>query len=71
MTEYVCAFQQEFRELGDVGTARNVVINPGFRFAVDIGKVQIVPGAGVPLNFVNGSFQNSGAFIYLSIEPTY
>jgi len=71
MTEYACVFQQEFMGSGDIGTARNVVINPGFRFAVDIGKVQIVPGAGVPLNFVNGSFQNSAAFIYLSIEPAY
>jgi hypothetical protein len=67
MTEYACVYQQEF--IGH--SSRNVVINPGFRFAVDIGKVQIVPGAGVPLNFINGSFQNSGAFIYLSIEPAY
>jgi len=71
MTEYACMFQQEFMDLGTVGLNRNVVINPGFRFAVDIGKVQIVPGAGIPLNFVNGSFQNSAAFIYLSIEPAY
>ena len=67
MTEYACVYQQEF--IGH--SSRNVVINPGFRFAVDIGKVQIVPGAGVPLTFINGQFQNSGAFIYLSIEPAY
>jgi hypothetical protein len=71
MAEYVCNFQQEFFDQGDIVSNRNVVINPGFRFAVDIGKVQIVPGAGVPLNFVNGSFRNSAAFVYLSIEPAY
>jgi hypothetical protein len=71
MTEYVSVFQQEFNDEGIVSTNNNVIVNPGFRFAVDIGKVQIVPGAGIPLSFSNGAFQNSGAFVYLSIEPAY
>ena len=42
-----------------------------FRMAFDIGNVQIVPGAGFPLNFTNGRFESTGGFLYLSIEPAY
>ncbi len=71
MTEYVSNFQQEFQDDGRVTRNHNMVINPGFRFAIDIGKVQIVPGAGIPFYFTNGQFQNTGGFFYLSIEPAY
>ena len=71
MTEYVSNFQQEFQDDGNIALNNNMTINPGFRFAIDINKVQIVPGLGVPLYFTNGQFQNSGAFVYLSIEPAY
>ena len=71
MTEYVSNFQQEFQDDGSVANNHNMTINPGFRFAIDINKIQIVPGAGIPLYYTNGQFQNSGAFIYLSIEPSF
>ncbi|MBA4055866.1 MAG: hypothetical protein C0490_14215 [Marivirga sp.] len=71
LTEYVSYFEQGLQNDGVKATTNSMIINPGFRVAVDIGKVQIVPGGGIPFNFVNGQFQNSGAFIYLSIEPAY
>lgn len=71
MTEYVSNFQEEFQDNGSVRQNHNLVINPGFRLAFEIGKVQIVPGAGIPLYFTNSSFQTSGGFFYLSIEPAY
>jgi hypothetical protein len=71
MVEYVSNFEEEILDDGSIGDRVASVINPGFRFAIDIGKVQIVPGVGVPLNFENKQFTNSGAFIYLSIEPAY
>jgi Putative MetA-pathway of phenol degradation len=71
MLEYVSNFEKEINEDGSLSDRHAMVINPGFRFAVDIGKVQIVPGAGVPFNFEGGNFINTGAFIYLSIEPNY
>jgi hypothetical protein len=49
----------------------NSIINPGFRFAVDAGNVQIVPGVGIPLNFTGNRFSDAGCFIYLSIEHPY
>jgi hypothetical protein len=71
MVEYTSAFGQAINDTGTLDKDNSTIINPGFRFAIDIGKVQIVPGAGIPINFSNGEFANTGAFFYLSIEPAY
>lgn len=71
MTEYVSSFGQTINDSGSLDHDNVTVINPGFRFALDIGKCQIVPGMGIPLNFSNGTFSGTGAFFYLSIEPAY
>jgi hypothetical protein len=71
MLEYVSVYGKEMQDDGLLTSLKTSIVNPGFRFAIDIGNVQIVPGAGVPMNFVNGKFDNAGCFIYLSIEPAY
>jgi hypothetical protein len=71
MVEYVSAFDKTINDTGSLDIENSTVINPGFRFAVDMGKVQIVPGMGVPVNFSNGSFANTAVIFYLSIEPAY
>jgi len=71
MVEYTSLFGKEIQDDGSFTKANSTLVNPGFRFAVDIGKVQIVPGAGLPFNFSNGKFENTGGFFYLSIEPAY
>lgn len=71
MLEYVGAWGHEIQDDGSLSQLNTAVINPGFRFAVDVGKVQFVPGLGVPFNFTNGAFETTGAFFYLSIEPAY
>ena len=71
MVEYVSMYGKEMQDSGLLTRLNTSIINPGFRFAIDIGKVQIVPGAGVPFNFANGKYESAGAFIYLSIEPAY
>ena len=71
MVEYVSTFGKEMEDDGSLTKMNTSIINPGFRFAIDIGKVQIVPGAGIPLNFTNNTFDATGGFIYLSIEPAY
>jgi len=71
MVEYVTAFDKTISDTGSINPENSTIINPGFRFAVDMGKVQIVPGMGIPINFSNGSFANTSAFFYLSIEPAY
>jgi hypothetical protein len=71
MVEYVAYFGKEMQDDGSTTNLNTSILNPGFRFAIDIGKVQIVPGAGLPINFANGAFDGTGGFIYLSIEPAY
>lgn len=71
MTEYVSSFGQVINESGKFDKENVTIVNPGFRFALDIGKCQVVPGVGVPINFTNGSFTGTGGFFYLSIEPAY
>jgi len=72
MTEYVASAQDGFSDAGGVDhKASGFIVNPGFRFAFETGKVQVVPGVGFPLNFSGSQFQNAGTFIYLSIEPAF
>lgn len=71
MTEYVSSFGNAINDEGNLDTDNVTIVNPGFRFAVNVGKCQVVPGFGMPLNFSNGQFTGSGGFFYLSIEPAY
>lgn len=72
MVEYVSALQDEYTEEGAVQRKNaSYVINPGFRFAIDVDRLQIVPGLGIPLNFADGKYQGASTFFYLSIEPAF
>jgi hypothetical protein len=71
MVEYLANFEEDIGGNGSVSSARSGLINPGFRYAFEIGKVQIVPGASLPVEIVRGKQEASGLFIYLSIEPNY
>ena len=71
MVEALSSFESESDASGNTERYVSSIINPGFRTAFSIGKVQIVPGLGVPLFFTDNKFQRSGGFIYLSIEPDY
>lgn len=71
MVEALSSFESESDGNGNTERYVSSIINPGFRTAFNIGKVQIVPGLGVPLFFTDNKFQRSGGFIYLSIEPDY
>jgi hypothetical protein len=71
MTEFTSLFGKAISDTGSLEKDNVSVINPGFRFAANIGKCQIVPGMGLPISFANGSFAGTGGFFYLSIEPNY
>lgn len=71
MLEYVSSFDNSLQVTGTYERSVSTIINPGFRTAFSIGKVQIVPGLGLPLYYTDGKFTNTGGFIYLSIEPDY
>jgi hypothetical protein len=49
---------------------QRLTINPGFRFALNVGKIQIVPGMGIPIEMSDGNDVSTGAFFYLSLETS-
>ena len=55
---------------GDIKYFNETTINPGLRYAIDIGDLQIVPGIAFPITFSEGE-STSGAFIYLSFEHPF
>jgi hypothetical protein len=70
MFEYVSNINDSFNETGQVSKGHQFILNPGLRYAFDIGKCQIVPGVSIPVA-VEKNTRQPGAFIYLSIEPNY
>jgi hypothetical protein len=70
MLESVSNINDSFDETGKVNKGHQLILNPGLRYAFDIGKCQIVPGISIPVAIEKNTRQ-PGAFIYLSIEPNY
>jgi hypothetical protein len=46
------------------------IINPGFRYAINLESLQIVPGLAFPITFSEGE-TTSGMFLYLSLEHPF
>lgn len=55
---------------GSVIHSSETIFNPGLRFAIDIGNLQIVPGLSVPITFT-GNNSETGVFFYLSFEHPF
>jgi hypothetical protein len=70
MMEYLITYGKTYSG-GNWRMCNNATLNPGFRFALQIGKMQIVPGIGLPLNFSGNQLNNAGLLVYLSIEHDY
>ena len=47
------------------------ILAPAIRYAIDIKKLQIVPGISVPLTFTENSKMEVGGFFYLSFEHEF
>ena len=67
MVEALYTVSKTFKTPVGADYTGETIIAPGFRFAVDINDVQIVPGIAFPLTFTPGNNQN-GIFLYLSFE---
>jgi hypothetical protein len=50
--------------------SNEIILSPGFRYAINIGDLQIVPGLAFPFYFTSGSEEN-GIFLYLSFEHPF
>jgi hypothetical protein len=70
MLEYLSNVNDEFEDTGKVVKAHQMVINPGLRYAFNVGISQIVPGVSLPVAIQNGQ-TDVGMFFYLSIEPNF
>jgi hypothetical protein len=71
MVEYISNFISGISEENVITTDHQQIVNPALRFCIDNGKMQIVPGIGLPMRIVNGKYQDTGLFFYLSFEPDY
>ena len=71
LLEYVSNFNAQINTDGSVARYHFLTLNPGFRFAIDHKRVQIVPGLSLPIVFKEGNFEYVGLFLYLSFEPEY
>lgn len=70
MLEAITNLSSRIDENGNKVRETETIVNPGLRFAFDVGQVQVVPGIGVPVSFSEGS-QRTGVFFYLSFEHPF
>jgi hypothetical protein len=68
MLEYLFNYTAEFSSTGGKNYQPENILNPGVRFAIDTGDLQIVPGIAVPVNFNNDTAE---LFLYLSFEHPF
>jgi hypothetical protein len=71
MLEYISNFKSQIAASGAISKIQESVINPGFRLALDLKNLQIVPGLSVPIAFTNDTQYQTGLFLYLSIESRH
>ncbi|ACM22106.1 hypothetical protein Geob_3768 [Geotalea daltonii FRC-32] len=67
MLEIVGGTEQAVQGNGVTVDEHSLLVSPGLRYAIDIGKLQIVPGIAFPIGF-GPSKGEYGAFAYLSFE---
>lgn len=56
--------------VGKMESVNQTIVSPGFRYAIDINNLQIVPGFAVPTSIVDGK-SDTGVFFYLSFEHPF
>jgi len=67
MLEVVGGSEQSVQGNGVTADENSLLVSPGFRYALDLGKLQVVPGIAFPIGF-GPSKGEYGAFAYLSFE---
>ena len=67
MLEYVYNYNNIFNNNGEKEYKGIGILNPGVRYAINIGELQIVPGFAVPISFSDNN-SSTDLFFYLSFE---
>ncbi len=70
MLEGVHYISREANASNKMENSQLTIISPGFRYAIDVKSLQIVPGFAVPITFQDGK-SNAGLFFYLSFEHPF
>jgi hypothetical protein len=71
MLEYMSYFIANPANDNKVDYVNENIIAPAFRFAIDLKKLQIVPGISVPFSLSKEAGNDIGIFFYLSFEHPY
>jgi hypothetical protein len=71
MVEYISNFISGINQENKITDNYQQIVNPAFRFCIDNGRMQIVPGIGFPIRIMNSKYEGAGLFFYLSFEPDY
>jgi hypothetical protein len=70
MLEIAENFISELGGTGSIVHTNETIISPGFRYAVDVNELQIVPGLALPISIQQGE-SRTGLFFYLSFEHPF
>jgi hypothetical protein len=70
MLETVMNASAAIDDAGETARSTEWIVSPGFRYAVNLEGLQIVPGIAVPFSVSEGSVR-TGVFVYLSFEHPY
>lgn len=70
MLELLYSYSASINESGEVQFSSGTIVSPGLRYAINLGKLQIVPGLAVPISFTSTT-RNLNVFAYLSFEHPF
>ena len=70
MVEFVALFAQTIDSAGAIHHSHTVILNPGVRFALNFGRLQVVPGISLPLHLESPGAPHD-LFLYLSFEHPF
>jgi hypothetical protein len=70
MLELLYNYSASISESGSVEFSSGAIVSPGLRYAINLGKLQIVPGLAIPISFTSTT-TNLNVFAYLSFEHPF
>jgi hypothetical protein len=70
MLELLYNYSSSIGESGALEFSSATIVSPGIRYAINLEKLQIVPGLAIPISFTSTT-RNLNVFVYLSFEHPF
>lgn len=70
MLELLYNSSASISESGSVKFSSGTIVSPGFRYAINMGRLQIVPGFAIPISFTSTT-RDVNVFAYMSFEHPF